>query len=256
MNNVIIDLTVDECCVGSNIVTGSLKRVVVDLTDDGDETRVIKRSRKDNIKQSQLTRYLQALPRELIAKVFKEFLNIDLIKEILRTPTNILRTSLFIHQSLMTRTVPKKALSDFNTLSGFIMTHIGCKTSLFITFATVNKRVLSSLQINDTFFYYEPHRNGKYIVLKVLKNRAVVQKIRCSDYKLIYNGMTIETVSKISPKRTINFKILNDRCIFSSCQKQNICFVNKNGVPVDVSYYADEGLVNEKHINMSSYTII
>lgn len=253
----VIDLTVDNNDMISNVGVISLKRVIVDLTYDGDDEvqRVAKRSTHD-MKQSQLTTNLHKLPRVLIAKIFKDYLNIDLIKELLKTPTNVLQTSLYIHHSLVSRIVPKSALRDFNTLSRFIMTHIGCNASLFITLAQVNKKVLSSLQINDTFHYYEPHRIGKYVVLKVLKNHAIVQKIRCNDSKLIYSSMIIETVSKISPKKKMNFKILNNRCVFSSLQKQNMCFVNKNGGIVEVSYFTDEGHIIEKHNKMSSYTII
>lgn len=256
MDTVIIDLTDDGLYLSTNISSVSLKRVVIDLTDDDENMIVVKRPRHDYVNQAQLTRNLQSLPRVLVAVIFKDYLSIDLIKEVLTTPTNILRTSVYLHQSLMTRTVPKNILNNFNSLSRFIITHIGYKMPLFITFAIVNKRVLSSLQINDTFDYYEAHRTGKYIVLKVLKNRAIVQKIRCNDSKLIYNGMKMETVSKVAQKKSINFKILNDRCIFSSIQKQNVCFLNKNGLPVEVSYFTDDGCVNEKHVNMGSYTII
>lgn len=251
--------------------------MVIDLTEDGDEQMEVSKKRNiiyvdltlDDVSPIQkcpmnsnesysLKTNLKKLPRVLICKIFEEYLSIKLIKEILRTPIDILRTSIRIHQALISRVVPKKALIDIMSLSTFILTHIGVRAPIFTHFASVNKKVTSCLQVNDVFDSYQTSRSGTFIILKTLKTRAIVQKIKRHTSKLVYKGMTIDTVMKISPKKSISLKILNEQCVFSSIQKQNVCFINNAYTPISVSYYTDDSYFQEKYSNimLSDYSLI
>jgi hypothetical protein len=209
-----------------------------------------------NCFQKLFTGNLRKLSRDLIMKIFDDYLNISFIKEILMTPTDILRTSICIHNSMISRHVAPKLLMDINSLSNYIFTHIGDRAPLNIIYANINLKMITSLQINDTLDYYEPHRKGRYIITKVLKSSADIQKIKYTEKKLLYNGLTFITIRKVSSKRTISFKNLNERCVFSSIRNQNICFVNNLGTPIEVVYYTGCSLIVEKHRNMSPYTIV
>jgi hypothetical protein len=172
------------------------------------------------------------------------------------TPTDILRTSICIHNSMLSRLVPPKSLIDINTLSKFVLDLVGDRAPLFIAYANINLRTITSLQVNDTFDYHEPHRKGNFVISKVLKNSAIVQKVKYHERKLLYKGLTFIVTSKVSRKRTISFKILNERCVFDPVRNSNICFVNNLGIPTEISYYTDMGLIIEKHRNMSQYEIV
>jgi hypothetical protein len=245
----IIDLTAND---GAPVMP--LKRTItyVDLTTDDDETAIGKRPKRE----VPLTVHLMNLSRDLIKKIFEEYLNIVLLKDILQTPQMILRTSVYIHHAMVGHIVPRKAIVCKNTLSSFILTYVGDKARAFIHFAKVNATVMSSLKVNDTFDYYEPHRSGRYIVLKTLKDRAIVQKVKHQNVKLSYKGLLIDTVIKVAPKKSISFRILNERCVFSSLRNINVCFINKNYVPMSVSYFIDDVNVFEKRNVMSEYSVI
>lgn len=244
----IIDLTVSA---EEQYVPLKRKIVFVDLTNE-EEYEIMKHPNNG----TSITDKLRTLSRDLIKKIFGEYLNIGLINELLQTPISILRTSVCIHQALISHRIPKCATVDKNTLSKFILTHIGLRAPVFIHFAIVNKNVISSLQVNDTFDYYEPHRNGRYIVVKTLKGRAVVQKIKYQMTKLVYKGLLINTAIKVSPKKSISFRILHERCVFSSLRNENICFINNSNTVVSVSYFIDDNNVMEKRSNMSEFYLI
>ena len=216
------------------------------------KTYFIKHPRKDLC----LLDSLKKLSRDLIKKIFEDYLQISLINEILKTPTTILRTSAYIHHALLAYLVPRKATIDKRAISSFIFTHIGHRSPIFIHFAKVNEKVISSLKVNDTFDYYEPHRNGRYIVLKVFKRRAIVQKIKYQNTNILYKGLLIQTVTKVSQRKSLCFKILNERCVFSSLRNVNVCFLNNMNVPISVSYFIDDVNISEKRSAMSEYSLI
>ena len=264
--HLLVDLTIDD----DQVIVAKRPRVsIVDLTGDDD---AVKRRRcvpplenvhnhvvielQTQLQKKSLVENIRQLSRDLILIIFDEYLRISFIKEILMTPTDILRTSICIHNSMISRHVAPKFLMDSNALWRYIFDHIGHKAPLNIIYANINLRIITSLQVNDTFDYYEPHRKGKFIVTKVLKNSAVVQKIQYSEKKLLYNGLTFITMRKVSPKRTISFRILNERCVFSSIRNQSICFVNNLGTPSEVVYYTNCGLIVQKHRDMAQYEIV
>jgi hypothetical protein len=247
---VIIDLTTQD---DKSIVPLKRRITYVDLTADcDDETALVKRPKRE----VPITIHLMNLSRDLIKKIFEDYLNIVLIKDILQTPKVALRTSLHIHHAMIGHIVPKKATVCKDVLSSYILRYIGNNARAFISFAKMNATVVSSLKVNDTFDYYEPHRNGRYIVLKTLKDRAIVQKIKAQNVKLFYKGLLIDTVTKIAPKKSISFRVLNERCVFSSLRNMNVCFINNNYVPMSVSYFIDDVNVFEKRNVMSEYSIV
>jgi hypothetical protein len=239
----------------------ALRRSIVDVSDiNYDVVPIVKRPRlllgaKECIKQERLILKLRELPRELVMKIFDDYLDVIFIKEILMTPTNILRATICIHHSIESRIVPSKTLTDISTISKFIIEHLRERASMFIIFALRNSVVVPSLQVNDSFDYYEPNKYGKYIVLKVFKSSAIVQRIKHQEKKLYYNGMVFKTVVKVSQKRRISMKILNNRCIFNPEREQSVCFINNLGTPTEIVYYSDGGVIVEKHRNMSNYII-
>jgi hypothetical protein len=241
----IIDLTNDDVPV----VPVKRNITYVDLTMD---TEVVKRPRRE----TSLAEHLMKLSCDLIKKIFEEYLDITLINKILHTPKAILLTSVHIHHAMVAHIIPKKAVVSKSALSTFILKYIGYYAPTFIHFAKVNATIVSSLKVNDTFDYYEPHRNGRYIVIKTLKERAIVQKIKYQDVKLSYKGLLIDTVTKMAKKKTLSFRILNERCIFSSIREKNICFINNSNLPVYVSYFIDDTNISEKRSEMSEYSII
>lgn len=172
------------------------------------------------------------------------------------TPTDILRTSVCIDNAMISRYLPPKFLNGSTALYKYIFEHIGERAPAHIVHANTNLEVITSLQVNDTLDYYEPHRIGKFIVIKVLKNSAEVQKIIYGDKKLLYNGLSFTTTRKVSGKRIISFKNLNERRVLSSVRNQNICFLNNLGAPIEVVYYTEMGLIVEKHRNMSAYQMV
>lgn len=239
-----------------------LKRNFVDLTNDIDDVLlpIVKRSRrasgiKEYLYQEQLLVKLRNLPRELLMKIFDDYLDVIFIKEILMTPTDILRATICIHHSLESRIVPSRALVDIASLSKFIIEFMRERATLFIIFAMRNSVVVSSLQVNDLFDFHEPNKSGKYIVIAVSKSSAMVQRIKYQTKKLFYNGMVFKTVVKVSKKRRFSMKMLNNRCIFNPEREQSICFVNNLGTPTEIVYYNDGCLTVEKRRDMSNYII-
>jgi hypothetical protein len=269
----ILDITCDDqepivvfhrCVVNDDVLMPivATKRCVVDLTDINDDVElpIVKRPRrligvKEYMEQERLIIKLRELPRELVMKIFDDYLDVVFIKEILMTPTNILRATICIHHSFESRIVPSKALSDISTISKFIIEHLRERATMFIIFAMRNSVIVSSLQVNDSFDYYEPNKCGKYIVLKVFKHSAIVQRIKYQEKKLYYSGMVFKTVVKVSKKKRICMKILNNRSIFSTEREQSVCFLNNLGTPTEIVYYVNSDVIVEKHRNMSYYTI-
>lgn len=252
-----LDLTNDD---NGKLVT--FKRIFVDLSNEIDDVLlpIVKRPRRasginEYLHHERLLDNLRNLPRELLMKIFDDYLDVIFIKEILMTPTDILRATICIHHSIESRIVPSKALTDISTLSKFIIEHIRERAMMFIIFAMRNSVVVPTLQVNDLFDYYEPNKYGKYVVLKVFKSSAIVQRIKYQEKKLYYNGMVFNTVVKVSQKRRISKKILNNRCIFNPEREQSVCFINNLGTPTEIVYYSDVGLIVEKHRNMSNYII-
>lgn len=278
----ILDITSDDCeptvvfhryvvdlsIVNDDVLTPIVasKRCIVDLSViiddvvDLSELPIVKRQRRMNgvkeyIEQERLILKLRELPRELVMKIFDDYLDVIFIKEILTTPTDILRATIHIHHSLESRIVPSRALIDISTLSKFIIEHLRERATMFIIFAMRNSVVLSSLQVNDLFDYYEPNKCGKYIVLKVSKSSAIVQRIKYQEKKLYYNGMVFKTVVKVSRKKRISTKILNNRCIFNPEREQSVCFINNFGTPTEIVYYNEGSVIVEKRRNMTHYII-
>lgn len=277
----ILDLTYDDCepiavfhrCVIDlsrvidDVVTPNVipKRCIVDLsTNDDDiiELPVIKRQRqrrlsdvKEYLEKELLIEKLRKLPGDLLMKIFDDYLDVLFIKKIMMTPKEILRTAIYIHHSVESRIIHPRALTDITNISKFIIEHVRERVEIFIIFALRNSVVLPTLQVNDTFDYYETNKSGKYIVLKVSKNSAIVQRIKYQELKLYYNGMVFITVVKVSKKRRISMKILNNRCIFSPVRGQSICFVNNLGTPTEIVYYDNDVVLVEKHRNMFNYII-
>jgi hypothetical protein len=273
----ILDITSDECepivvfhrcVVDLSIVNDEmpivvLKRCIVDLSDINDDVvalPIVKRPRlligaKEYIEQERLILKLRELPRELVMKIFDDYLDVIFIKEILMTPTNILRATICIHHSIESRIVPSKALTDISTISKFIIEHLRERATMFIIFAMRNSVIVPSLKVNDSFDYYEPNKYGKYIVLKVFKSSAIVQRVKYQENKLYYKGMVLNTVVKVSQKRRISMKILNNRCIFNTEREQSVCYINNLGTPTEIVYYCDGRVIVEKHRNMSNYII-
>lgn len=275
----ILDLTSDDCepiaifhrCVidlsiandDALIPIVTLKRCIVDLSDIDDDKvalPIVKRQRrlsgiKEHLEQERLILKLRELPRELVMKIFDDYLDISFIKEILMTPKDVLRTAIHIHHSVSSRIVPRRALTDKTNISKFIIEHMRERAEMFIIFAMRNSVVLPSLRVNDSFDLYEPNKYGKYIVLKVSKNSASVQRIKYQERKLYYNGLVFKIVVKVSKKRRISMKILNNMSIFNPEREQSICFINNIGNPTEIVYYNNGELLVEKRRNMSNYII-
>lgn len=253
-----IDLTIDE-----EIPISSVKRCIVDLSavDDGTVVLpVIKRQRRLNgvreyFEREWMIEKLRKLPRDLIMKIFDDYLDVIFIKEILMVPKEILRTAIYIHHSSVSLIVPKSALINIATISKFVIENMREKALLFIIYALRNSVVLPSLQVNDSFIYCEPNKVGNYIVLRVSKNSALVQRIKYQEKKLYYNGLIFNIVEKISKKKRICVKFLMNRCIFNPEREKSVCYINNFGQPTEVVYYIDGGVIVEKRRNMSNYII-
>lgn len=247
----ILDLTGDE--YDKPIVM--LKRCIVDLSND--DKPIVKRLRKAITTgvNDQLIFKMRELPRDLVEKIFIDYLDVVFIKELLTTPVDVLRTSIYIHHSHASLRVPPKALTDMTSISKFIIDHIRERVEMFIIFARTSLDILSSLKVNDIFDFYEAQKKGKYIVMKVSKNSAIVQRIKFHHSQLYYNGMIFKTVTTVPGKRRINFNNLSKKCIFNPEREQSICFMNKFGFPTEIVYYGDGGVIVEKHSNMSNYVL-
>ena len=272
----ILDLTSDECepiavfyrCVVDLSIDNdapivSVKRCIVDLSvidDDIVFLPIIKRQRplNDNrefFERELLIEKLRKLPRDLLMKIFDDYLDVIFIKEIFMTPKDILRSAISIHHASVSRIVPYRTLTNISTITRFIIGHLREKATLFITYAMRNSVVLSSLQVNDSFVYCEPNKVGIYIVLKVSRNSAIVQRIKYPEKKLYYKGLIFNTVEKMSPKKRICMKILKNKCIFNPEREKSICFINNYGHLTEIVYYVNGGLIVEKRRNMLNYII-
>lgn len=272
----VLDLTRDECepiaifhrCFidlsnDNDTPIVSVKRCVVDLSaiDDGIVVLpAIKRQRRSNgvreyLEREWLIEKLRKLPRDLLMKIFDDYLDVIFIKEILMTPKDILRTAIYIHHSSVSLIVPQRALINIATISKFVIENIRENAMLFIIYAMRNSVVLPSLQVNDLFVYCEPNKVGNYIVLRVSVNSAIVQRIKYQEKKMYYNGMIFNIVEKMSKKKRISMKFLMNRCIFNPEREKSVCYINNYGQPIEIVYYVNGGLIVEKRQNMSNYII-
>lgn len=270
----VLDLTCDECepiaifhrCVvdlsnDNDIPIVTVKRCIVDLSTVDDDIvllPIIKRQRRLNgvreyFEREWMIEKLRKLPRDLLMKIFDDYLDVIFIKEILMTPKDILRTAIYIHHSSMSLIIPRMVLTNITTISKFIIEHMREEASLFITYAMRNSVVLPSLKVNDSFIYCEPNKVGIYIVLKVSRNSAVVQRIKYQEKRMYYKGIIFNTVEKISPKKRICMKILKNRCIFNPERERTVCFINNLGNPTEIVYYENGSVIVEKRRNMSYY---
>ena len=257
----VVDLSIDNYNAMAPIV--SMKRCIVDLSAIDDDIvllPIIKRQRPLNgnrefFEREWLIEKLRKLPRELLMKIFDDYLDVMFIKEILLTPKDILRSAICIHHASESRLVPQRTFTNISTITRFIMGNLRENASLFIIYAMRNSVVLSSLQVNDSFVYCEPYKVANYIVLKVSKNSAIVQRIKYHEKKLYYKGLVFNTVEKISQKKRICMKILKNRCIFKPEREQSVCFINNYGHLTEIVYYGNGGLIVEKRRNMSYYII-